>query len=198
MKSIDLRYARQRLDAGSSRERAWLVGIASATPSEVAEALPPSEAVGWARFGGQDVPQSVVTALRDGRALLLLSSLGAATSIDQSGPAAVDLADLIEDAADLVADVVDDGPEPTPPPVSLHEVEVLVVNVLGEPQAAVAYTLRLPDGSMLTGRTGPDGTLRHPGLTHTGTCELDFPELGSLGPESTGPESTGVPGTLTA
>ncbi|MEX1367857.1 MAG: hypothetical protein AB1Z98_32310 [Nannocystaceae bacterium] len=108
MKSIDLRYARLRLDTGGSRERAWLVGIASAAPSEVTEALPPSEAVSWARFGGQDVPEAVVTALRDGRALLLLSSLGAATSVDQSGPAAVDLAELMADAVGFVVDAVDD------------------------------------------------------------------------------------------
>jgi outer membrane protein OmpA-like peptidoglycan-associated protein/uncharacterized Zn-binding protein involved in type VI secretion len=66
---------------------------------------------------------------------------------------------------------------PTPAPIDEHQIEVLVVNTRGKPQAAVEFDLRLPDGAEKVGTTGADGYIRISGLTQTGNCKLDFPTI---------------------
>jgi hypothetical protein len=72
--------------------------------------------------------------------------------------------------------------EPLSPPVT-EEVEeevtfidVVVLDARGEPRANVLFELVLPDATVFTGRTGPDGRLRLDGLKQRGDCELTFPE----------------------
>lgn len=175
MLATDPCYASMRLDPCMSRERAWIVGVSIATADDLAQALPPSRAVSWARWYAHELPEPLVCALDEGRALLVLQR-SRADAVDQAAPAALGLVDLI----DLAGDEGEDEDELTssePEEQPLHEVEVLVVDARGEPRAGLVYELRLPDGRVETGRTGPDGVLRHRGLPQAGDCQLTFPEL---------------------
>jgi uncharacterized Zn-binding protein involved in type VI secretion len=57
------------------------------------------------------------------------------------------------------------------------QLEVEVVNALGEPQPGIDWELTLPDGSTKSGRTLPDGFIRLSGLTQRGSCQLTFPNV---------------------
>lgn len=175
MLATDPCYASMRLDPCPSRERAWIVGASIATVDELAQALPPSRAVSWARWYAHELPEPLVRALDEGRALLVLQR-SRAIAVDQAAPAALGLVDLARLAGDQGEDE-DELTSSEPEEQTLHEVEVLVVDARGEPRAGVVYELRLPDGGVETGRTGPDGVLRHRGLPHAGNCQLTFPEL---------------------
>jgi phage baseplate assembly protein gpV len=58
-----------------------------------------------------------------------------------------------------------------------YQIEVQLVNALGEPQANVRYELRLPDGTVKTGTSGPDGWIRISGLKQTGDATLVLPDI---------------------
>jgi len=69
-------------------------------------------------------------------------------------------------------------PPPRAAPVDEQQIEVQLVNALGEPQAHVAYELTLPDGTVKSGTTGSDGYLRYSGLTQGGDARLVLPDVG--------------------
>jgi hypothetical protein len=62
-------------------------------------------------------------------------------------------------------------------PEEEHQIEVQLVNALGEPQANVKYELTLPDGTKKTGTSGSDGWIRISGLTQTGDAKLVLPDI---------------------
>jgi phage baseplate assembly protein gpV len=69
------------------------------------------------------------------------------------------------------------GPEENPIPTEEeHQIEIQIVNVLGQPQANVSYELTLPDGTKKTGTSGSDGYVRISGLKTTGDAQLILPD----------------------
>jgi phage baseplate assembly protein gpV len=57
-----------------------------------------------------------------------------------------------------------------------HQIEVQLVNVLGDPQPGVTWELKLPDGTVRSGSSGSDGYIRISGLTQTGDATLTLPD----------------------
>src|SRR6185503_871363 len=67
-----------------------------------------------------------------------------------------------------------------------HQIEIQLVNALGEPQANVKYVLTLPDGTKKNGTSGADGWIRHSGLTQTGEAKLELPDIDEAESETEG------------
>jgi hypothetical protein len=57
------------------------------------------------------------------------------------------------------------------------QIEVQLLNARGEPQRNVRYEITLPDGTVKSGSSGPDGYIRISGLKQSGDAKLALPEL---------------------
>ena len=59
-------------------------------------------------------------------------------------------------------------------------IEIVVVNVRGDPVGNVEFELVFPDRSKRIGRTASDGSIRFENLPQRGECTLTFPDLEQL------------------
>jgi hypothetical protein len=152
--------------------RTWLIDGWVATAEERDRALAPGNAAAWLRWSGQQASEELVWLLESGRVLLVLDS-PCSPALDVGSPA-VDLRDLQE------AEPLSPAPAKETNTIvdeELSFIDVVLVDVLGQPRAGVLYELVLPDATVFSGRTASDGRLRLDGLSQKGDCELTFPEL---------------------
>lgn len=69
------------------------------------------------------------------------------------------------------------GTEPTKPaPIEDKFAVAQVLNAAGAPAAGVFYELKLPDGTLKTGKTDDAGNLKVDAALQSGECTLVFPE----------------------
>ena len=166
-------WGRVDLATWSLGEDASLVDALVATPEERLLALPAWNALAWLRWTGRDASARLVRGVEDGSVLLVLRS-HRLPALDMQLPA-TDLRDLSE------AEPLAETPPPAEPEPEVEEelafIDVVVLDARGEPRANVAFELVLPDATVFTGRTDPDGRLRLDGLRQTGDCTLTFPEM---------------------
>jgi hypothetical protein len=169
-------WGRVDLATWSLGEDASLVDALVATPEERALALPAWNAVAWLRFAGRDASARLVRDIEDG-SVLLVRRPSRLPAFDMQPLPATDLRDL-GDAEPLADEPPPAEPRPEPEPEEeLAFIDVIVLDARGEPRGNVAFELVLPDATVFTGRTDPDGRLRLDGLRQTGDCTLTFPEM---------------------
>jgi phage baseplate assembly protein gpV len=58
-----------------------------------------------------------------------------------------------------------------------HQIEILLVNVRGEPQKNVRFELTLPDQTVTSGTSGADGYIRISGIKQSGEATLALPDV---------------------
>jgi len=63
-----------------------------------------------------------------------------------------------------------------------HQIEILLVNVRGEPQKNVRFELTLPDATVRSGTSGADGHIRISGIKQLGDATLALPDVDASEP----------------